>query len=82
MPVDYPLPATADGVFHPLPRVKLVREQPNVIALDFSHANAENNAYVVNVCVRMQGIDKKYNDVTAIKYDFCGNLDVAALRSG
>ncbi len=68
-------------MLHPFSRVELIGEQSNVITFDFCHANAENNTHVVDMSVRMQGIDEKYDDVTAIEQDLRGDLYIAAFRS-
>jgi hypothetical protein len=36
--------------------VRFVGEEPHIIALNLSYAGPENHHYVVNVCVRVQGI--------------------------
>ncbi len=72
---------TADGVLHPLSRVELICERPNVVALDFCHAYAKDNTHVVDMCVGVQGIDEKHDNVATIEQDFGGDLYIPALWS-
>jgi hypothetical protein len=72
---------TSHGLLHPFSRVQFIGEEPHIIALNLSHAGPENHHYVVNVCMRVQRIDKEDHDVAAIEQDLCRDLYIAALGS-
>jgi hypothetical protein len=59
--------------------VQVISEEPHIIALNLGHAGPENHHYIVNVRMRVQGIDQEDHDVAAIEKDLCRDLNIAAL---